>query len=178
MVHNNVENNTDTVLMSSVDHLFELCLCTVVLIELGVVKAVVTVVSVVSKALLTVATYCVAVNLLKPTCYPDCVYAQVIKVSLVDFLGDTFEVTTLESSNFVIRSLGAILVKTSVIAVVVCCVTVVETVCQKKINRCVVPCEVISCLGINCCGLGYIGCCSLCCETYCAHRYNKCECEK
>ena len=142
MVENYVENDTDTVLMSCVNHLFELCLCTVVLVELCKVKAIVTMVSIVSEGVFTVATYYVAVSLLKPTGNPDSVDTEIIKVTVFDFLGNTLEVTALESCYIVVVSFGAVLVETTVVAVIVACVAVLETVSKQEINSCVVPCEV------------------------------------
>ena len=63
MVHNYIHYYSDTVLMSGVNHCFELCFCTEVFIRFGIVKHIVAVIGIVGEAV-AVCTYTVAVNLL------------------------------------------------------------------------------------------------------------------
>ncbi|MBQ8001568.1 MAG: hypothetical protein IJ298_10305 [Ruminococcus sp.] len=71
------------------------------------------------EALLTVTAYYITMNLFKPACNPDCVYAQVIEVAVFNLLSDTLEVTTLERSYIIDGSNRTVTVKTAVVAVVV-----------------------------------------------------------
>ena len=97
VVHNDIHYYADTVSVSGVYQRLELCLCTEVSIGLGVVEHIVAVVGIVSKV--TGAGVNIAVDLLVGSGEPDGVYAEVVKIAFVDFLGKTLEVAAVEGAG-------------------------------------------------------------------------------
>ena len=129
VVHNNIHNDTDSMLVSCINQSLELCLCTEVCIRFGVVKDIIAVVWVVSETV-SVAAYAITMNLLIWSRKPNSINTEVIEVTFIDFLCDTSKVTALKSCILVIAYFITILVKTSAVAMVIRCVTVIETVCK------------------------------------------------
>ena len=119
VVHNDIHNDTDAVLMRGIYQRLELFLCTEVRVGLSVVEHIVAVVGIVSKV--TVAGVNIAVDLLVGSGEPDGVYAEVVKIAFVDFLGKTLEVAAVEGagSGLPAAERGSVGVKSSAVGVVV-----------------------------------------------------------
>ena len=132
MVHNDIHDYTDTVLVRGVDHGLELSLCTEVRVGLGVVKHIVAVVGIVRevRGAGISAGGNVAVDLLVGSGDPDSVNAHVVEVALVDFLCDTREVAAVEGTGSCVpaRERLTVSVQGSSVGVVVRGVSVIETV--------------------------------------------------
>ena len=127
VVHNDIHNDTDSMFVSCINESLELCLCTEVCVRFGVVKDIVAMVWIVSETV-SVTTYAITMNLLIWSRKPDSINTKVIEVTFIDFLCDTSKVTALESCILVIVCNITILVKTSAVAMVIRCVSVIETV--------------------------------------------------
>lgn len=81
MIHNYIHNNSDAVLVGSVNKSFKFLGGTEVFVCFGVVENIVTVVRIMCKSLAGIA---ITVNLLIRSRNPQSIYAEVIKVTLLD----------------------------------------------------------------------------------------------
>ena len=138
MVHNDIHDDTDAMLVSRIDKGFKFFFCSEVLIGLCVVQNIVAVIRIMCKAV-AVAAYAIAVDLLVGSGKPDGIDTKIIEITLVDLFGNTCKVAALEGAQGIEVNSLTVLVKTSAVAVVVACVAVAETVGQQKVNSGVIP---------------------------------------
>ena len=140
MVHNDIHDDTDIVLVRGVNQILEVLLGAEVEIRLGVVEHIVAVIGIV-REIIGLAGGNIAVDLLIGSGEPDGVGTEFVEVAFFDLLGNTLEVTAVEGAGSGVpaaeRSSAG--VKRSAVGVVVGGVAVVETVGQEKIDVCVVP---------------------------------------
>ena len=76
----------------------------------------------------------IAVKLLIRSSHPDRIYAEVIKITIIDLLSNTCKVTAVEG-----RSVVAGDCLHSSVSVVVGGIAVLETVCQQEVYRRIIP---------------------------------------
>ena len=127
--------------VSCVNKGLELCLCTKVCVCLGVVENIVAVVGIVSKVTAGITGINKAVDLLIGSRDPDRVYSKVVKITFVDLFCNAGKIAAVKGSRSSVpaRESSSACVCRSSVGVVVACVSVIETVGHKKINRCVIP---------------------------------------
>ena len=143
VVHNYVHDNSDAVLVSSVNQSFKLLRCTEVCVCFGIVKHIIAVIWIVRKV--AIAWVAVSVSLLIRSGNPQCIYAEVAEISLLDSLCNTCKVTAVECARSSVPAGNrlTVFVECSAVWVVVWCVAVFETVSKHKVNCCIVPSKTV-----------------------------------
>ena len=140
MVQYDIHHDTDAVLVRRIDERAELLGSAKICVRVRVIHCIIAVIGVMREARVSVSAHDIAVNLLIRGAQPNGINAQVCKIALFNLFRNAGEIAAVERSARVNTLHGvAVLVKSSSIGVVVFRVAVVKTVCEQKVNRCVVP---------------------------------------
>ncbi|MNM74531.1 hypothetical protein D3C81_862940 [compost metagenome] len=135
MVHNHIKDNADSLGVGEINELAHFINGTYALVHFSKVKCIVAMVAIVGKV--TVLTAYPAVHLFPRSCNPNCICTQISEIAFFQFLGQTFNISAVESTH--IRAPGICL--RSGISAVIAGVPVVETVCHDEVNVCIIPTE-------------------------------------
>ena len=169
MIHDHIHHNTDPVGMGCVYKFRKFCRSTHVFIHLGIIQCPISMIGIIretaSLTCLSIVSFLItrrkSVNLFIWCRDPDGIHTQFIKVTFIDFLRNTSNISTMECTWIAVivislypHLLTATWGQTSSIRMVIAFVYIEKTVGQYKINRCVIPGKNAFFL-ICCCCTGY-----------------------
>ena len=126
--------------MRCINESLKLLCCTKVGICLCIVKNIIAMICIMCICWNRITSCKVSVNLLIWCTKPDCINTKILKISFFNLRCKTCKVSTVECCSLIHSRYNiTILITSSVIRMVISCVTVYKTVCKQKIHCGIVP---------------------------------------